>query len=238
MTTAALDRSELGRWAASAALVLGLHAAAAAMLVTWQDPVTIGEPSDAVVIDFDLTPITTPPSDTVEELPPGPKQDEEAPAPPPKQEKVEEKVEKKVEVPPSPAPAVAALPPPEPVQPKPPEPTPVPPAPATTAPPRAHVSPAQIKSWQTEIATRIERNKQAYPRAAEARNQKGVVELAFSIDRTGHVVSATVLQSSGHPILDQEAVATVRRAEPYPAPPAGLDGETFAFKFPFKFDIH
>ena len=48
----------------------------------------------------------------------------------------------------------------------------------------------------------------------------------------------TALPSSGHPILDQEAVATVRRAEPYPAPPAGLDGETFAFKFPFKFDIH
>jgi protein TonB len=215
-------------------VVLGLHAAGAAMLLSWHDLVAVGEPSDAVAVD--LAPFE-PPSDTVEDLPAGPKQEEaEAPPPPPKQDVVEQKQEEKVDVPPTPAPAVAALPPPEPVNPKPPEPVPVPPAPATTAPPRAHASRAQINKWYSGIVTQIERNK-AYPRAAQERGETGVVQLAFSIDRQGRVVSSAIVKSSGYSALDQETMATVRRAQPFPAPPADLDGAKFDFTVPVKFNI-
>jgi periplasmic protein TonB len=235
MTMAALDeRSDLRRWAASAVVVLGLHAAGATLLLSWQDPIVVGEPSDAVVVD--LAPFATPPSDTVEDLPPGPKQEEaEAPPPPPKQEEVEQKQEEKIDVPPAPAPAVA-VPPPEPVTPKPPEPTPVTPAPATTAPPRARASSAQINAWYSGIVTQLERHK-AYPRAAQDRGETGVVQLAFSIDREGHVVSSAIVKSSGYAALDQETMATVRRAQPFPAPPATLNGAKFDFTVPVKFNI-
>ena len=179
----------------SIVVVLALHAAAGAALMTWREPVTVGEPSDAVVVD--LAPFSAPPSETVEDLPPGPKQEEAEQPPPPPQEKPEEKVEEKVEVPPAPEPPVAALPPPEPEVVKPPEPTPVPPAPATTAPPRAQASKAEINSWYSKIVTQLERHK-AYPRAAEARGEKGVVRLAFSIDRDGHVVSSQVAVALTH----------------------------------------
>jgi hypothetical protein len=136
MIAAALDRSELRIWVTSAVVVVGLHAAGAAALFTWRDPVSFGVPSDAIVID--LAPYS-PPSETVEDIAPGPVQEEQAPPPPPKQEKVEDKIDEKVDVPASPAPAVAALPPPEPDKPKPDQtPVQVAPAPATTAPPRAH----------------------------------------------------------------------------------------------------
>ena len=229
------DVSELRRWAASAAVVLGLHAGTAALLVTWHDPVdAIGEPSDAIAVD--LAPFATAPSDTVEDIAPGPKQ-QEAEAQPPEREQVEKPPDEKVDVPPAPVPPVAAVAPPEPENPEPPRPTPEPPAPATTAPPRARASQAEISSWYSHIATQIDRTKQAYPRAAQARDEKGVVQLAFSIDRAGRVVSSRIVRSSGHPTLDEEALAAIRRAQPFPLPPADLDGDTFDFKLPYGFNI-
>ena len=89
MNAEALDRSDLARWVVSVLVILGIHAGAVALLVGRQDLTTIGEPSETVVAEFDLTPITTPPSDTVEDLPQGPRQEEQAPPPPPKEEKIE-----------------------------------------------------------------------------------------------------------------------------------------------------
>jgi protein TonB len=235
MIEAVAERGELRLWAASAILVLGLHAALGALLVTWHEPIAVGESSDAVVVD--LTPFAAPPSETVEDLPAGPKQEEaEQAPPPPPEEKPEQKVEEKIEVPPAPVPPVAALPLPEPETPKPPEPTPIPPAPATTAPPRAQASQAQIQSWYGNIVTQIERHK-SYPHAARERGETGVVQLAFSIDREGRVVSSQVVQSSGYPALDQETIETVRRAQPFPTPPANLPGAKFDFTVPVKFNI-
>lgn len=231
----AVDKLELRVWAASAVIIVGLHAAGAAALFTWHDPVSFGMPSDAVVID--LAPYS-PPSETVEDIAPGPVQEEEAPPPPPKQEKVEETIDEKVDVPPSPAPAVAALPPPEPEKPKPPEPTPAPvaPAPATTAPPRPHASKAEIESWEGNIAKQLELHK-SYPPFARAHGETGVVQLSFAIDRDGHVLSSKVVKSSGYATLDQETLATVQRAQPFPVPPNGLDGAKFEFTVPVKFSI-
>ena len=117
--------------------------------------------------------------------------------PPPEPEKTEEKVEEKIEVPPSPAPAVAALPPPRSVKPEPPKPKPQPPVPTTTAPQRQRTaSLVVVNSWHSRIVGLIERNK-AYPPAAQARGETGVVQLAFSIDRQGHVLASQVVRSSG-----------------------------------------
>jgi len=106
----------------------------------------------------------------------------------------------------------------------------------TTAPPRARASPAQIRSWYGSIMRQLDRHK-SYPAAARKRGETGEVELAFSIDRGGHVLSSRIVKSSGHPALDEETMTTVRRAAPFPAPPDGLDGERFDFTVPVTFDI-
>jgi periplasmic protein TonB len=235
MMSSVLAAGELRRWAVSAAVVLGLHAGIAALVMTWHEPAAgFGEPSDAVAID--LAPFVTPPSDTVEDIAPGPKQ-QEAEAQPPEREPVEKPPDEKVDVPPSPEPPVAAVAPPEPETPELPKPTPEPPAPATTAPPRARASQAEMKTWANSIVAHIDRTKQAYPRSAQARDEKGVVRLAFSIDRAGRVVSSRVERSSGYPALDEEALDALRRAQPFPVPPADLDGPTFDFRMPYGFRI-
>ena len=63
----------------------------------------------------------------------------------------------------------------------------------------------------------------------------GVSTVAFSIDRSGKVLTAKVLASSGNKTLDQEAVALTQRASPVPAPPADIAGETLYLKVPIRF---
>ena len=47
----------------------------------------------------------------------------------------------------------------------------------------------------------------------------GTVMMRFSVDAAGTIVTATMLRSSGHDILDTEAEAWLRRAQPLPKPP-------------------
>ena len=210
----------------------------------------------------DLAPYV-PPSESTEDLPPGPTQQQAAaPAPeekvepkdepkdePKPEEKVASKIERepeeKIEVPPAPVPPVAALAPPEAVEPPvtPPEPvteaappTDTPPAPATTAPPREHhASVAKINQWHTAIVTQINSHL-AYPAAARARGQKGVVQVAFSIDRQGRVVSSRVAHASGYAALDQAALEALQKAQ-LPPPPADMPGGVFPFTIPLHFSI-
>jgi protein TonB len=105
------------------------------------------------------------------------------------------------------------------------------------APPREHVaSPAAVAAWYSEISARIERHK-AYPPTARSRREKGVVQLAFSLDQEGRVISSRVARTSGFADLDQAAMATIQRAQPFPLPPANMGTAEFNFTVPVKFSI-
>jgi len=94
----------------------------------------------------------------------------------------------------------------------------------------ASVSPAR---WQSQLMAHLERRKR-YPSAARARGEEGTVEVRFSIDDRGNVLSAKVVRSSGHPALDEAVLALMRRASPVPAPPPDVSRTISA---PVKFAI-
>jgi protein TonB len=261
MTAIAAARGDLTRWLASAVVVVGLHALGGAALLAWHDPLGVADESSAVVVD--LTPYAAP-SESTEDVAPGPiQQQAAAPAPEAKAEqkppeKVEEKVEaktepkaqekpeEKVEVLPAPVPPVAAVPPPEAEPPPPPPPEPqaqpappsnIPPAPATTAPPRQHqATAAETNAWHKGIFAQIQRYKD-YPASARARGEKGVVQVAFAIDRQGRVIASSVAQASGFASLDRAAMDTIQKAQPFPPPPVDLQGDEFKFTVPVSFSI-
>ena len=111
------------------------------------------------------------------------------------------------------------------------------PPPPPTAPPRQRTaSAAAVTSWNISIAKQIERHK-GYPPSALGRRESGVARVAFAIDREGHVIDRRIIQSSGHAALDQEAIATLERAQPFPAPPEELAGERFEFTVPVNFTV-
>jgi protein TonB len=64
-----------------------------------------------------------------------------------------------------------------------------------------------------------------------------VAQLAFSIDREGHVLSSRIVTGSGFPALDEETLALVQRAEPFSAPPPEVSGSEIKFVVPVRFSI-
>jgi len=61
----------------------------------------------------------------------------------------------------------------------------------------------------------------------------GAATVAFSIGPAGGLQGMRIVRSSGKPQLDQAAIATVRSAAPFPAPPAGVN-PTFSIQIYFR----
>ncbi|MFL9827490.1 energy transducer TonB [Rhodoplanes sp. SY1] len=73
-----------------------------------------------------------------------------------------------------------------------------------------------------------------YPGAARAQARGGVARVRFTLDGGGRVTGVSLAQGSGHADLDQESVAVVRRASPFPAPPGGRPQ---SFTLPVRFGL-
>ncbi|WP_051335395.1 TonB family protein [Methylocapsa acidiphila] len=78
----------------------------------------------------------------------------------------------------------------------------------------------EAMSYKVIVFGMLERAKH-YPQAAIDRHARGVSVVGFSVDEAGEAMNVSLLRSSGEADLDEESVALVRRAAPFPAPPAG-----------------
>lgn len=56
-------------------------------------------------------------------------------------------------------------------------------------------------------------------------------------DRNGRVISATLVQSCGRPILDEAAVAWLQRANPVPALPDDWPNDRLDIIVPLRFHL-
>lgn len=72
-----------------------------------------------------------------------------------------------------------------------------------------------------------------YPRAvAEELKIEGKVVVGFTINRDGRLEETEILESSGHPVLDQAVEKMVEFAQPFTALPATVKHERIRFAFP------
>jgi protein TonB len=127
------------------------------------------------------------------------------------------------------------------------------PAPTTTAPsvvpeqtaalPAAPPQSTTIKSsqgvmrWKNLVSAAIERNKR-YPEQSRVRREQGVAQVVFSLDRQGRVIASRIVHSSGAAALDEEALALLRRAQPFPPPPReDFSGEQVDLTVPIRFNL-
>ena len=93
-----------------------------------------------------------------------------------------------------------------------------------------------VLTWKPQIVALLDRNKR-YPESAQARREQGVVQVFFSLDRKGRLIESRVLRSSGSSLLDEEALALLLRAEPFPAPPRELPGDKVNLTVPIRFNL-
>jgi protein TonB len=87
--------------------------------------------------------------------------------------------------------------------------------------PASELTGAESDRFRQALLVHIARYKQ-YPPDAERAGVQGTVWVRFLMDRDGRLLDVWVDQSSGARALDDEAVAAIRRAAPFPAIPAGL----------------
>ena len=118
---------------------------------------------------------------------------------------------------------------------KPPEKVQTSPAPRTTVQTPA-TAPRIDSSWESLLLKHLQRFKN-YPSEARERTEQGVVVLAFTIDRDGHVLSRHIVSSSGHSDLDAEVLALVQRAQPMPAFPASMTAARLDLTVPIRFSL-
>lgn len=102
-------------------------------------------------------------------------------------------------------------------------------APAAGASFQTPVSPA---TWKGELMAHLNRYKR-YPAGATG---FGTASISFAINRSGEVLSARLIGSSGDWVLDAEAVGLARRASPVPPPPPGIGGGVITLTVPVRFD--
>jgi protein TonB len=220
-------------------------------------------PSSPSVQPLDLPP--GPEMREADPLPPPPEppkqeaiQEQLTPTPPQENPVVEAPPEQKVEPPPpkpEPAKIVPDLPKPVPMKPKPvrteaKKPADAPPVPRSSAAPKAErhaslapasapagaTSAAALAPYNQRVAAHLQRFKQ-YPSSAKAAGEQGTARLSFTLGRGGQVLGSRLAGSSGHPSLDGETLAMVRRAQPFPAMPPELKQASMSFSIPVQFSI-
>jgi protein TonB len=109
-------------------------------------------------------------------------------------------------------------------------------APVATAPvPGTGASAQRVRvTWQRKLMAHLERFKR-YPSGGMPRSTR--IEVGFTLDRLGHVVSAQIRQGSGDPAFDQAALAMLRRADPVPPPPPLVADEGLNFTLPVVYRV-
>ena len=119
-----------------------------------------------------------------------------------------------------------------------------PPAPAATPAPKTAARrqgttdrPSnEAMSWSKALMNHLGRHRR-YPTAARQAGHQGAVQVGFTIDRRGQVLSARVIKASQSVHLDAEALSMLKRASPLPEPPDEIAGEVVELVIPIEFTI-
>jgi periplasmic protein TonB len=206
------------RWGACFVVVLLLHGFAVARLLAHADFIEAPPGSEAVEFDVALGDFT-PEQDRIDYTPANPVQQQVKPEEQPEQQDAEIALPKE-EQQPEPTPPTPQVMPQEEQEAK--------------APPK--VAPEVVRKWHITVNTRLNQFKR-YPRQARTRGHQGTVKVAFVLDPEGRVLSAKIIKSSGSPILDQETLDLLQRAQPFPVPPGGASEKDLFLEVPISYAL-
>lgn len=109
------------------------------------------------------------------------------------------------------------------------------PSPAPVASKRASEGPA-LDAYARTLSAEIARQRR-YPAVARMRGWQGTAVLAITLSPAGAVLKSSLSRSSGHAVLDEQALKMVAEASPLPIAPPPLHGRTLEFELPVVFAL-
>jgi protein TonB len=127
------------------------------------------------------------------------------------------------------------------------------PKPTATTPVQTVPAPVAVKQEPPPVTNQVDvedaRNKygnslwgaiskhKKYPKIAAMRGWQGEAVVELELDGSGKLKSKKIIQSSGHDVLDRQALEMVEKALPFPAPPEALRGTSFTITVPVPFKL-
>jgi TonB family protein len=93
-----------------------------------------------------------------------------------------------------------------------------------------------IKLYKRLVRVAIEQAQQ-YPSLARKQGMEGLVRVRFTINRRGSLVNYSIMESSGHDILDFEAIKILERASPFPMFPPEITHSEMTLTAPILFRL-
>ncbi|MFQ5693018.1 MAG: energy transducer TonB, partial [Nitrospinota bacterium] len=87
----------------------------------------------------------------------------------------------------------------------------------------------RYRSYRDAIWKRVN-DRLFYPESAAAEKVGGKVVIRFEVTRDGRLATLELIESSGFPIFDEEALMAIRRAAPFPKFPPTISASRLAIK--------
>jgi protein TonB len=100
----------------------------------------------------------------------------------------------------------------------------------------AAADPNVLNRYAAQLASAL-RARLRYPEAARVRGLTGVASIRFTMSRTGQILSAALVRSTGHAVLDQAAMRAAAPGTGLPPAPDALPQRTFTFSVPLRFTL-
>lgn len=248
-----LEAQDRGRWGRALAIVLALHVAAVIIAVLWQGAQRIEPVKEEMSVSLDLAPMP------VADEPPAAAPQIAAAQPVQRQQPVAVERPQPVLQPETPLPvvapqvpvavraAVAAAPSGEAA-------APIAASAGSGTPADAGGSAASAPpgragsgrggrgggdaaaAWRGRVLAHLDRHKR-YPPAARMMKREGRAQVNLTLDRGGRVLAVSLGRGAGFKAFDEEAVDVVKRAQPLPAPPPEVEGESIPMQVPIGFSL-
>lgn len=108
--------------------------------------------------------------------------------------------------------------------------------PANSATPVDRVGDKALASYSAELVKWLNKHKR-YPKRAKRKNQQGSVKVEFTVNRSGQILEFNIIKSSGYHALDEAVQKMIRKANPVPAMPSGINLDRMTFTLPIDFLI-
>ncbi len=108
--------------------------------------------------------------------------------------------------------------------------------PAPSAPTAPPADAGTLETYRMDLL-RMARNYKRYPRVAMDNNWEGRAVVRMVIGANGLISSITVISTSGHEILDKQAVDMIQKAKPRVQIPAALRGKEFPVEIPVIYSL-
>jgi len=89
-------------------------------------------------------------------------------------------------------------------------------------------------TWTKELVAHLDKHKR-YP--SERQQKSAEIVVSFVLDRTGHVLSSSIVKGSGDAAFDEAALAMIKRSDPVPQPPPLIADEGLNFTLPVIFRV-